>query len=181
MARPVVIGIDPDSKTTAWAAVSGSTLKSVGIFKTPKARTVAAMLRLLAPAIESMLLSEQPDLVVIEGQQIYRDSAAPPEDIIKLAHISGGIAGLVAGLVAPGPKIAIPTPKEWKGSTPKPINQSRSYAHFGILSTLASGYARPTGCKVLARVKGAAGLNRSDWKHVGDSLGLARYGDERLL
>ena len=178
MSGPVVIGIDPDSKATAWAAVSGSSVLAVGVLKT-KAASTAELLRQTVVGIEDLIEKHQPELAVVEGQHYHYGGKAPPKDIIKLAQIAGGIAGQ---LVAFGTtKVAIPTPDDWKGQTPKPINQSRTYAHFGILSALASGYAYPTGCKILARVQGAGSLNRSDWKHVGDALGLARYGADKLL
>lgn len=180
MPEPVVLGIDPDSKLTAWAAVSGSKFTHVGIIRTPKADSTPELLRLLVPALDTVLNITFPDLVVVEGQQFYHGGKAPPEDILKLANIAGGIAGIIRVLDT-GPRIAIPTPKDWKGQTPKPINQTRSYAHYGILSALASGYAYPTGCKLLALVRGASNLNKGDWKHAGDSLGLARFGAEKLL
>ena len=173
---PRVMGIDPDSKTTAWAIVEGSTAKAVGVYHI-KAENVCEALKRLYPALEHSLELHKPELVVVEGQRDYKK--VPIQDIIKIAQIAGGIAGQIVGIL-PSCKIQIVDPEIWKGQTPKPINQTRTYAYFGMLSSMASTYAYPTGCRVYASIQGAAKLNKGDWKHVGDALGLARYGSERL-
>lgn len=179
MVAPVVIGIDPDSKTTAWAAVRGSEVRAVGVFNTKKSSSSMATARLLQPGIEQMMRVWQPDLVVVEGQQFHYGGTARPSDIILLAQIAGAIAGMV--LAARPVKVTMPTPSDWKGQTKKHINQARTFAHYGILSAVGAGYSYPTGCKTISRVAGAGALNKSDWKHVGDALGLARFGYARVF
>lgn len=174
----MIIGVDPDSKDTSWAVIQGTTVLAVGVFKT-KGRAVAQVIRQLVPAVESVVQAWLPSLVVVEGQKHRQGGKAPPDDIIRLAQIAGAIAGQVMAMC--DARVMIPDPEEWKGQTPKPIDQTRSFAHFGILSALATQYAYPTGCKVIARVQGAAQLNKGDWKHVGDALGLARYGSRKLV
>jgi len=171
-----VLGVDPDSTHTAWAIISGDDAQAVGVWKT-KRSGAATTVRQLSMAMEE-ILGESFDLVVVEGQQYHHGNSTPAKDLIKLAQISGGIAGLF--MAGPGSKVVIPEPFEWKKTVKKTIHQTRTYRGLGLLSQVGAGYAYPTGCAGLAKVRGAGALNMGDWKHVGDALGLAAYGS-RLL
>jgi hypothetical protein len=120
------------------------------------------------------LMSIIPDLVAIEGQEFHHGGKAPPADIIKLAQVAGGLVGIFA-VQSPRSRQALLIPSEWKGQTPKPINQRRTFQHYGIMCSEAAGYCYPSGCAKIAKVQGAQLLNRGDWKHVGDALGIALY------
>lgn len=179
-----VLGIDPDSKATAWAIVDphsrqGVAPLSVGVWKTKSAET-AGVIRELSVALQSFTGAKSMgyfDLVVVEGQEHHHGRKTPPNDLIRLGQIAGALAGFYSTLCN---TIAIPTPTRWKGSVPKDIHQARTFAKLGILSSKAAGYSFPSGCAALSRVQGAASLNKSDWKHVGDALGLALWGAEQL-
>lgn len=165
----MIIGIDPDVKATAFAAVDreGKQLLSVGVFRT-RGGEIASVIRQLSMALTGFAA----ELVVVESQRINAKRTKSPNDILKL----GQVAGAVAMFFAQHGKIAMPEPSEWKGSTPKDINQARSFSKVGILYTKGAGYCYPSGCASLARVQGAAQLNQGDWKHVADALGLALHG-----
>ena len=177
----MILGIDPDSTHTSWAIV-GKELRplAVGVLKTARADS-GTTIRQLSVALDAVFLwhGDLVEAAVVEGQQYHHGGKSPVADIIKVAQIAGGLAGCV--MQKAGVKVAIPSPKDWKGSVPKRIHQPRIYQKLGLLYTSAKGYAYPSGCAELAKVAGASRLSKSDWKHVGDALGLAIYGVEALL
>lgn len=166
----LTIGVDPDCDTTAWAIADRKSIRAVGIIR--------GGLRELVVGLESAVSAWGPQKAVVEGQSIYPGSKVAPNDIVKLARFAGFAAGILAA-IEPMP-VLIPMPFDWKGQTPKEINQARTFAHFGILYEIRGGrsdkYCVPSGCAKIAKVKGAASLNDGDWKHVGDAAGLALWG-----
>jgi hypothetical protein len=165
-----VLGIDPDSRVTAWAIASDLEIFEVGkiVAKT------GVMFRLTGIALEQLLKSPI-DLVVIEGQEIYPGQPASPNDILTLCRVAFTMVGQVS-VLAPTVKLAFPAPKVWKKQVPKEIHQARIFSHYGVLYSTAAGYAYPSGCAKAAQIKGAGSLNRGDWKHVSDAIGLALWG-----
>lgn len=170
MDGPLVIGVDPDSDTTAWAVADRSTLYAVGI--------VRGGLREMVVGLEAAASPWGPQIAVVEGQTIYPGSKVAPNDIVKLARFAGFAAGILAAVHSL--PVLIPMPFDWKGQAPKEINQARTFAHYGILYEVRGGrsgkYCVPSGCAKAAKVKGASSLNNGDWKHVGDAVGLALWG-----
>lgn len=176
---PLVLGIDPGSARTGLAFVDGTNVVGVRAIKLPRGLSTAAVVRQLTPPLELLFEMHQDiDLVVVEGQHHHRTSPAPVADIIRLANIAGAILGIAATRSVS--KLAIPEPDQWKGQTKKPINQARTFSHFGISYTKGSSYCWPNGCAVAAAIPGYGSLKRGDWAEVGDALGLARYGTELL-
>ncbi len=151
-----VMGVDPDLRYCAFSVVSGDSLET-SIFEAPR-REVQAMIEVLAEKLSGLLDIYQPDLVVIEGQQIYlKGGKARPDDILKLAQVAGACAALCAAHYCK-PKIIIPKPGLWKGQVPKIIHQRRLCEKHGIEHT--------------------------DWpkkhrSHAIDSAGLAYWGLDR--
>lgn len=169
MDGPLTIGVDPDCDTTAWAIADKKSIRAVGIIR--------GGLRELVVGLEAAVSPWGPQRAVVEGQVIYPGSKESPNDIVKLARFAGFSAGILAFLGLP---VLIPMPFDWKGQTPKEINQGRTFATFGILYEIRGGrsgkYCVPSGCAVAAQIRGSAGLNEGDWKHVGDAAGLALWG-----
>lgn len=176
MGERVVLGVDPGSKATGWCVIKGTSVLAVGIIKIRDTLPAAEILRRLLPPLEIVVSKWKPDLTVVEGQQFKYGGKAAPEDIIKLANVAGGIAGQIMAFCST--KMIIPFPSDWKGQTPKEISQSRTYQHFGIMSSMGTSYSYPSGCKVACAIAGYAATNRGDWKEIGDAMGLARYGAE---
>lgn len=172
-APPLVLGIDPDTKNTGWALATSDRVLRVGTIKSKEQmlRSTAVFL----DALFSELGSKGIDLVVVEGQWIYPHSPVRPNDILLLGQTGGGILGQAIAL-CPGIRTMFPKPEEWKGQRPKKIHQASVYGHYGIQHSPAPGYSYPSGCAKAAAIKGASRLNRGDWKHVGDAVGLALYG-----
>lgn len=180
-ADQLVLGIDPDSHNTAWCVASLKQVIALGVVRGPLNQDHAGitMLRYSGLALELILKKHQVELAVVEGQHIHYGQAAPPADILKLAQIAGGLAGQIA-LLSPPTKLLIAQPADWKGQTPKRVNQARSFNHYGILAEQGKDYCVPTGCVRIAKVEGFGALRKGDWKHVGDAVGLALHG-ARLL
>lgn len=177
----IFIGIDPDTKNTAVAVASKHKLLAVAVikpFKFDSADTPAvAMARAVWKQLEFFCKTFGTlGGVVIEGQQIKHGSNAPPADILQLALVAGACLGVVGGLDVP---LLVPTPHEWKGNTPKPINQMRTFRAFGLEAEQRSEYCVPLDSPALANVLGAKDVNHGDWKHLGDAAGLALWGARR--
>jgi hypothetical protein len=173
----IFFGVDPDSWTTAWAAVNSSEILAVGVLRRKRSGKIGMveMLSLWEPNIGS---SGDRLVGVVEGQSLHYGSNVNPDDLFKLAHTAGAAA---ASLFRAGFRnVLIPKPEDWKGQVPKQIHQARVLNKFGILYEQLADYCVPSGCARLARIQGAASLNRGDWKHVVDAIGLARYGFDCL-
>lgn len=176
MADPLVLGIDPDTTTTAWAVVSMDRVFAVGIVR---ADDEILMLRHASVSFPSIMKGYNLDLGVVEGQQVYSGGKAAHADIVKLAQTAGGLLGVLA-VLNPTLPLLFPTPAEWKKQTPKPINQGRTYAHFGIEALVGKDYSWPSGCQRAMRIEGFSRVRKGDWKHIGDAMGLALYGARTL-
>lgn len=55
-------------------------------------------------------------VLVVEGQQVYRQSRADPNDLLPLAECAGGVKASVLAS-----QVLAPLPREWKGSAPKEV------------------------------------------------------------
>ena len=169
----IALGVDPDSCATGWAVASENTILAVGVIRGPG--DIFSMWKHSGLLLESVIRKHSPAIAVIEGQ--HHHGAVPDADITKLSHIAGGIGGQLA-LLFSSLKLVLPEPGKWKGQTPKVVNQARTMTHYGVLFERLTNYCVPTGCATISRVEGALSLNRGDWKHVGDAIGLARYGSK---
>ena len=171
----ISLGIDPDSKDMSFATWGPDGPLDARVAHVVGKSGDYQMLATLAAA--SLLWCGEPDLVVIEGQQIDRRKARP-KDLFKLAHKTGAVALRVRQFF-PDTAIVIPTPKEWKGSVAKHAMQARLYRKLGwaysIVGTGTSSYARPEAPPVHFKH-----ISAGQWKHVGDALLLARWGYDQL-
>jgi Crossover junction endodeoxyribonuclease RuvC len=163
------LGVDPGVRLSAFALVNDQCkLIRVGVVKTSDPdEPFRGMARAFAAAIESF-----PDLhsAAVEGQEVYAGGVR--ESIVQLAQTAGAIGALLALTID---TVLLPEPKRWKGQVPKEINQARSLSRVGIQHVVGSSYCYPAGCAASAQVGGLAQLNRGDWKHVGDAVGLALW------
>ncbi len=170
MAQELVLGIDPDTRNTGWALATKHKLIAVGVIRGDG--TVESMF----VAAHGVPVQRDMDLIGVEGQEIHHGGKAPPHDIIKLAQFAGVIGAALKGIYCC--PLEIPKPSEWKKQVPKPIHQRRSYTAYGLRCDEAAGYCYPVGD--LSAIEGASALNQGDWKHVGDAIGLARWGADRV-
>lgn len=180
----LVIGIDPDTKSTAVAVATKHKLLAVAVIKPSKLdendSPAVAMARALALRLPEIITDSCCCRIVIEGQQIRHGSSAPPADILQLALVAGACVGVVAWARAGVEgSILVPLPHDWKGNTPKPINQMRTFRAFGLPAEQRSEYCVPLDSPALQSVQGYQDVTISDWKHLGDAAGLALWGARR--
>lgn len=167
------LGVDPGVHLSAFALVSDQCkLVRVGVVKTSSdSAPFAGMVRAFLVAVEGLPLGIA--CAVVEGQQVYKGKTVAAS-ILPVAHIAGAIGALLVAHTAA--RVLLPLPATWKGQVPKEVNQARSMARVGIQHVVGTSYCWPTGCAAAAKVDGLAQLNRGDWEHVGDALGLALWG-----
>jgi hypothetical protein len=171
----ISLGIDPDSKDLSLATWGPSGPLDARVDHVVGRASDYQMLEALCR--EDLLWCKKPNIVIIEGQQIDRRKARP-QDLFKLAHVTGAIA-LRVRQVYRNVEILIPTPKVWKGSVAKHAMQARLYRELGwgytIIGTGTSRYARPEAPPVHFKH-----ISAGQWKHVGDALLLAKWGHDQL-
>lgn len=180
----LVIGIDPDTKSTAVAVATKHKLIAVGMIR-PQQKLYGVAGDSPAVAMARALQRQLPafftlygtiSAVVVEGQQIRHGASAPPADILQLALVAGACLGVCSPDLIP---LLVPLPHDWKGNTPKPINQMRTFRAFGLEAEQRSEYCVPLDSPALQRVLGYQDVTASDWKHLGDAAGLALWGARR--
>jgi len=172
--EPLILGIDPDSKSTAWAVATIHKVLAVGVVRGPG--DVVTMLRNTGLALDSICRRGAPEIAVVESQF---EGQSPFADILKVAQIAGGMIGQITALHPPT-RCSLVLPATWKGQQPKEVNQARTFTHYAMLYEKAAGYCVPSGCAVASQIDGIGRLNRGDWKHVADALGLALFGAKLL-
>lgn len=182
----IVIGIDPGLRKTGFA--SYCTIKQrvvqVGVFEVSKKLAQRAAAKAMCEELKELPFDEN-ELVVVESQEAAY--AKNPQSIAMLSWIGG--AAMQAATSA-GCRVEFPAPAEWKGQVPKHIHQMRTYGRLGweakynnvredgrLNNGGKNSYAYPT--KIPYDVLGAKDLNRSDWKEVGDAIGLALWGAKK--
>ena len=172
----VCLGIDPDSKYIAMAMGSSRGILDVYAHKIPKAGKddLEPMIKALAHHIPAFVKSLRldpiwPMRIIVEGQLIYPGGKEQPNDLLKLARIAGAAAGICA-ILYPDKKIIIPKPYEWKGTVPKRVHQARIYNNLGWGYKQTKSYAYPLKPMV------GKDLKQTEWKHVGDAVGLCQWG-----
>ena len=176
------IGIDPDLHTTAVAVVQRVdegffVLESAVIVRID--RMFGGLVAVKQMCSELHLFFStcglQTDFAIVEGQQQYRGRTKSPQDITYLAQVAGAC---LAGVNAVTEHVILVNPPQWKGQVPKQIHQARTYAKMGwgaeARGGLRTGYSIPRLAGVTPR-----GIQSTDWKHLGDAVGLALWGLEQ--
>ncbi len=182
------IGIDPDLHNTGLALLNGDTgevieVKCVSSSGKKEEEAVIAMARALRfEWFPGYTYLDTPSTVVIEAQEIYAGGGTKnPRNIMHLAQVAGA-AIAIAIRITTGPKknLWFPRPAEWKGQVPKRIHQARILKRMKWdcqkVGTKDRGYCYPTMPNSdLAREP----LQKTQWKHVVDAIGLAQWGIKR--
>lgn len=119
--------------------------------------------------------------VCVEGQELVYTarSGANPRDLAILANVSGA---LISEASHETNNILLPSPAEWKKQVPKAIHQARIYTTIGwefesVGKDKKRGYCRPTSVPA-DLITGK--INKSDWKHIGDAIGLAQWASTKI-
>jgi len=188
------IGADPDMHTTALAVVdaAGSVL-AVFVIKSPDQTDRAACMAMVSEIRDFFVSDQLPRgcfAFAVESQEIAYTAKGGknPRSLLLLANISGALLasahflwgsndGSTGDKTGDGTLLMLPAPQAWKGSIPKQAHQLHVLRELGWepekVGPLKTGYCRP---KVIpATVLNADVINPSDWKHVIDAIGLARW------
>jgi hypothetical protein len=176
-----IIGIDPDLHHTGLALLVDGAPAALRICRVePKYKGPDAVIEMAARLPEEIQrlcegAGKAPqDLhrAIIEGQKIYAGikQHARPSDILMLAHVAGAALGLLKLFTE---QVLLPEPGRWKGTVPKKVHQRRLIIkeRWTPRETKTAVYpdGQPLGLKLAA----------TQWSHVLDALGLARWGEQR--
>jgi hypothetical protein len=174
-----IMGVDPDLHCCGFGIynIDTNSLYHKGVIQIPKkAKGLSAVVEMSTKLIEffdqeiwkHITINDECLVLAVEGQQIYPGKGrARPNDLLKLAHITGSIiSAAIPGLIPE--KLWIPSPREWKGNVPKPVHQARTCEALGWGYKKTQGYAYPTGTPGL-------GMAPAQWKQALDGIGLALW------
>ena len=112
----IIVAIDPGVKVAGWAIFKKKRLWRCGIARGKQwADTVDALPRLTS------------EVTVVEHPVAYPRSSVNPNGLIKLGIMAGAAAKAFDAI-----EIMMPTPREWKGQTPKAIHNKRVLAKLTL-------------------------------------------------
>ncbi len=134
----ICIGVDPGLHTTAWAVVRSAQkdpdvplrVITLGLWTADwglhGGDVVIDMIRNIDPFLSP---KTGIDRIVVESQQVYegKNRKGKPEDLIRLATISGAVLRTFSGV----PQQINPVPQAWKGSVEKVVPQARACVALG--------------------------------------------------
>lgn len=204
----ISIGVDPDTTVTAVAIVDiePDTPKLLAAYmvkqkgsKERKATLAMSdmVMGMLEKRVELFPVPELIEVVVVEGQELYlgneiddtwdgrttiknrktKKKTPNPRSILWLAPISG-LWIMFLRIIAPNAMRLFPAPAAWKGQTPKPIHHARIGKAMGWKMAKASGYCFPDEGENVVPM--GTKINKGDWKHLMDAIGLALWGGKEL-
>lgn len=119
----ITIAVDPASSTCVAFAVLCDGVLSTSHHRFRSHYHEGRLLELRTALPE---LWASADEIVIEGQEIYTRGKVNPNDILKLAHA----AGYVAGLAPNAATLCIVKPKTWNKSRTKAASKVRTEAYW---------------------------------------------------
>lgn len=195
----IALGIDPGLHETAWAIVEVThpkileagcydlggalSVKDLGLWRGTKGlQGQAAMLDMVSAIDVGMIVLNSISKIVVESQQVYEGSQrkGKPEDLIRLATISGAcLFALTEGRCSPV-GVHNPLPREWKGNVEKSVPQARACLRLGWKYRLAGGKDPAKQWVVPAEVPVIGAMLRqhkdAEWKNIMDAIALAIWG-----
>jgi hypothetical protein len=183
----IVLGIDPDTKTTGLGLLNDGRpiyAKLVAVAKRTEKidQRKLSMINALTDFLTDFRIDQpeasQIERIVIEGQRHRPGSPVRPQDLIHLGQVAGALVGICRTLW-PGVEILMPEPSDWKGSIRKDIFTRRILSNLDLELDERGGLAYK-GSKPQVRVPGTPGLSKRDSSHPIDGLGLAHWGYLRL-
>lgn len=177
----ITFGFDPGTKTGGFAVLNNGAPVHAHLFKASKVSAKIDVRRLDIIAQMTDYLSDyriespealQVERIIIEGQLHRAGSKVRPNDLIRLGHMTGAIAG-ICRMLWPQTEIVIVDPQDWKGSVRKDVMTRRIMTDLGLVYDERGGL-RYDGGKV--RVPGSHSANKKDAADVIDALGMAKWG-----
>ncbi len=151
-----LVAIDPGIKPLGYAVLWEGTLVRAGVSRTKAHWLHRAAVEHGDFLVRTLGLWDMP--VVCERMVHRRARGVPPQDLMDVNLI----AGAVASRVAHSQPYVFVTPKEWKGSTPREVEQARTRAALS-----------PSELAILEAVKPKS-LAHNAWSAVG--IGLSHIG-----
>lgn len=111
-----LLAVDPGKNALGWALFRNGILErcgyEVGGSPLENARQLEANLG----------VSFYPDILIVEGQQVYGYSKIDANDLLPLAECVGAVKALMTGTHT---EIVHPVPSEWKGNVAKKVFTNR--------------------------------------------------------
>jgi len=154
----LIVGFDPALNDAGWALLKNGIFVDGGILKGKKSRNLYD--RAFSVPCPLLLIEKEIDLFVGEVMAVYRQGKGDPNKLIPLIGVTFQIAAKIDA-----EKNLFPTPREWKGNTPKGIHNDR------VIS------------KLLNKERAALyslGVPKGKLHNVIDAIGLAKWGYERF-
>lgn len=184
----VILTVDPDLHSPGvalvgsvgypiWVGCPKSTGKGLSGLS-QLAKTTQAAIRDLLDRHPAASSAYGPCLLVVEAMRVRQGAGAETKNPQSLVDISAA-GSLVSGLFCSALQVCevvYVEPSVWKGSVPKPIHQARTYSRLDWGYKQLKEYSRP----VAPEVSKQHGLRASDWKHVGDALGLGLWAVDQI-
>lgn len=167
----ISLGIDPDTAFTGMALVDHDKVLAIGGTSSPSG-FMSMCQRIRFHIRQAMLITGRIDVVVVEGQQVYRKGRVDANGLLKVAMVTGAALGATEGC----DRVFCPKPREWKGNRPKGVDQKATLRHYGW-AFKDLGPERPPLWEVpagLAEFGDPIPLKHK--KEVADAMGLALWG-----
>ncbi len=153
------MAVDSGTRLVGYAAIIDYKPIALGIFRSSRETLIERAVELghlIANAVPYEL-----DGIVVERPVIRGSSRYRPSDILDLGIATGAIAAVLAA--AYECPVELWTPKDWKGSTPKTIDNARTAAKC------------PEAVALIEKT-----VLKTHRNHVYDALGIARAKEERV-
>jgi hypothetical protein len=173
------LGCDPDLKKTSVAIIDEAGLPvQIGVIPSASKATGREAILSTVASLQEFSADYEVTAAAIEAQEIYRGVTKNPRSIMLLGTVAGACLRHFAELAD---TLYFPPPQEWKGTVPKQIHQARIYKRIGWAHTRhgkdpKSGYCAPD--TIPAEIE-ASTIKKTDWKHIGDALGLALWAKDK--
>lgn len=187
----VYLGCDPDMACPTVAAVCASTGRLVGVYasrrgavkKGAESSAIVSIRNVRGIFHDFSKMLGYPSIlgIAIENQEVFSSArrGVPPSSLLALGQVAGAIVLDALYEVRAEGRVLFPQPKTWKGDVPKHIHQARVLGKLKIeYEKVREDYCVPLDCE---HIVGYDTVNRGDWKHASDSVGLAVWCREELV
>jgi len=183
------IGCDPDLHCTAIAVVDEngkvSLVKAIKVPQTKGRVNQVAVLDMIQAIYEKLqaAIALGVKCVAVESQEIAYTArqGVNPCDLVMLANISVALGKRFLTGYGRTIQLLMPVPQEWKGSVPKQIHQARILNRVDWLCAKAGSDPKTGYCYPTSLVAESFGLNKGDWKHAVDAIGLALWARDEWM
>ncbi len=153
-----IIAVDPGTRLCGWALFDEGEPVAVGVAKSKAITLVDRAGEMGAAIFVQAEDAKIANFAVVERPVVYPDSKERDSDIVDLAVTAGVLGGVLCRCAE---RVIMPTPREWKGTTPKSIHNARTAERCPAAVPLVNE------------------LPKGQRNHVWDAVGLALWQLER--